>query len=89
MIFTAFVTRARKYTTFLPLIYIGLKRHRTKTTWRSDLSPPIYTDCKFDTMLLVLVELLWHETGRRGKVNLQGEILQRDIQASILAALKC
>lgn len=41
-------------------------------------------------MLLVPVMLLWHETGRKGKNNLQGEILQRDHTSLwFLAALKC
>lgn len=55
---------------------------------KSHLSLPIYTACKLDTMLLVPVELLWHETGRRGKNNLQGDILERDHTSLILAALK-
>lgn len=52
------------------------------------LSLPIYIACKLDTMLLVPVMLLWHETGRKGKNNLQGEILQRDHTSLYFSCLK-
>lgn len=35
--------------------------------YKSNLSLPIYIAYKLAAMLLVSVELLWHETGRRGK----------------------
>lgn len=76
MIFIAFVTRGRRYTTFHLLFpqftYIGLKRHRTKTMCKSHLSLPIYT--------------AWW---KRKKIISKERSFEEIIKAFILAALKC
>lgn len=48
----------------------------------------IYIAYKLAAMSLESVELLWHETGRRGKNYLQGEILLRSHTRLSFSCLK-
>lgn len=63
-------------------------RVRTNTMCKSNLSQPIYMTYKLSAMLLVSVELLWHETGRGEKSYLQGEIVLRS-HTRLSFFLKC
>lgn len=63
-------------------------RVRTNTMCKRNLSQPIYIAYKLSAMLLVSVELHWHETGRGQKSYLQGEILIRSHTRLSFSCLK-